>query len=387
MSRSAWFAAAGKSLAAVQNQINAAARPASFAFPGLRARLASTSASRPRAPRSSNVLAYLPGKTDEYIIIGAHYDHLGYGHYDSLAPSQIGQIHPGADDNASGTAGLLELARLLAPLQGPAPARHLVCLLRGRRARPARLGRMGEGPDAAARQGRGHAQHGHDRPHPRRTRFTSAASAPARRFNPIARRPSRKMPRFTFENSAGGYASSDHTSFVARKIPGAFLFLRPACRLSQAVRHLGQDQCARRRAPARSGRPKSRCNSTTAAAAASLRHRRCGRRSARGRSQRRRRRGGGYGPYFGSIPDFGQIENGVRFSDVQPGSPAAKAGLKAGDVLVHFGDKPIMNLYDFTDALRAQQSRRGRRSHRHARRQAAKGVGQAGAAALARCFR
>ena len=62
--------------------------------------------------------------------------------------------------------------------------------------------------------------------------------------------------------------------------------------------------------------------------------------------------GGGYGPYFGSIPDFGQIENGVKFSDVKPGSPAEKAGLKAGDILVRFGDKPIKNLYDFTDALR-----------------------------------
>src|SRR5262249_2038115 len=61
---------------------------------------------------------------------------------------------------------------------------------------------------------------------------------------------------------------------------------------------------------------------------------------------------GGYGPYFGSIPDFGQTENGVRFSDVKPGSPAAKAGVKAGDVLVPVGDKPIKNLYDFTDALR-----------------------------------
>jgi len=62
--------------------------------------------------------------------------------------------------------------------------------------------------------------------------------------------------------------------------------------------------------------------------------------------------GGGYGPYFGSIPDFGQTENGVRFSDVKPGSPAAKAGFQAGDVLIQFGDKPIKNLYDFTDALR-----------------------------------
>src|SRR6516164_1396551 len=62
--------------------------------------------------------------------------------------------------------------------------------------------------------------------------------------------------------------------------------------------------------------------------------------------------GSGYGPYFGSVPDFGESENGVRFSDVRPGSPAAKAGLKAGDVLVQFGDKVIKNLYDFTDALR-----------------------------------
>src|SRR5262249_6114064 len=62
--------------------------------------------------------------------------------------------------------------------------------------------------------------------------------------------------------------------------------------------------------------------------------------------------GPGYGPYFGSIPDFSQTANGVRFSDVKSGSPAAQAGLKAGDVLVQFGAKPIKNLYDFTDALR-----------------------------------
>ncbi len=42
----------------------------------------------------------------------------------------------------------------------------------------------------------------------------------------------------------------------------------------------------------------------------------------------------------------------MKFSDIQPGSPAAKAGFKAGDVLVQFGAMPINNLYDFTDALR-----------------------------------
>ena len=60
-----------------------------------------------------NVVGYLPGHSKEYIVIGAHYDHLGLGNESSLAPSQIGKVHPGADDNASGTAGLLELARIV----------------------------------------------------------------------------------------------------------------------------------------------------------------------------------------------------------------------------------------------------------------------------------
>ena len=65
--------------------------------------------------------------------------------------------------------------------------------------------------------------------------------------------------------------------------------------------------------------------------------------------------GSGYGPYFGSIPDFAPVEKGVKFSDVRPGSPADKAGLKAGDILIGFGEKPINNLYDFTFALRASK--------------------------------
>jgi len=62
--------------------------------------------------------------------------------------------------------------------------------------------------------------------------------------------------------------------------------------------------------------------------------------------------GGGYGPYFGSIPDFGEVASGVRFADVRPNSPAAKAGLLAGDILIQFGEMPVKNLQDFTYALR-----------------------------------
>jgi S1-C subfamily serine protease len=65
--------------------------------------------------------------------------------------------------------------------------------------------------------------------------------------------------------------------------------------------------------------------------------------------------GGGYGPYFGSVPDFRDDLKGVLFADVQNNSPAAKAGLKQGDLLVEFDGKPIGNLYDFTYALRSKQ--------------------------------
>jgi membrane-associated protease RseP (regulator of RpoE activity) len=65
--------------------------------------------------------------------------------------------------------------------------------------------------------------------------------------------------------------------------------------------------------------------------------------------------GTGYGPYFGSVPDFAETKDGVRFADVRDGSPAAKAGLKGGDVLIEFDGKPIQNLYDFTYALRGKR--------------------------------
>ena len=91
------------------------------------------------------------------------------------------------------------------------------------------------------------------------------------------------------------------------------------------------------------------------------------------------------GPYFGSIPDFGQNENGVKFSDVKPNSPAAKAGLKAGDVLVQFGDKPIKNLYDFTDALRRSKVGDVVEVRVHARRATRDCEGEAGAAEVGPC--
>jgi Zn-dependent M28 family amino/carboxypeptidase len=76
-----------------------------------------------------NVIGVLEGKGElarETIVIGAHYDHLGHGEFGSPAPeARPGRIHPGADDNASGTAAMLELARRFAS-RGTPPRRRLV---------------------------------------------------------------------------------------------------------------------------------------------------------------------------------------------------------------------------------------------------------------------
>ena len=340
-----WFAAAGKSLSAIQDQVNSSTKPASFAFPATVHLSVDVHIDTLHAT-VNNVLAYLPGKTDEYVIVGAHYDHLGYGNADSLAPSQIGQIHPGADDNASGTSGVLELARLFAPLKGQLPRGILFMSFAGEE-----LGLLGSA-------------HWTQQPtHPldkavaminmdmigriKDEKVYVGGVGTGSTFQAILTSTQKSSP-FHFEYSPGGYAASDHTSFVARKIPVLFFFSglhsdyhKPSdtwdkINAPDAARLLDFIAGVLTQIDTAPERPKF------IVVAADDPH--SGVTDTGG--------GGGYGPWFGSIPDFGESEKGVRFSDVQPGSPAAKAGLKAGDVLTDFAGKPIRNLYDFTDALR-----------------------------------
>ena len=100
-----WFKTADVTLSDAQQKIEGKKAPASFLFPqGFKIDLAAGVLKK--TALINNVIAYLPGKSDEYIILGAHYDHLGRGEYGSLAPSLIGQFHPGADDNGSGHRGI-----------------------------------------------------------------------------------------------------------------------------------------------------------------------------------------------------------------------------------------------------------------------------------------
>ena len=339
-----WFAAAGKSLAGVQSQINESSTPDSFAFPGnlrisLKVNIESTRAT------VNNVLAYLPGKTGEYIIIGAHYDHLGYGNVDSLAPSQIGQIHPGADDNASGTAGVMELARLLAPRKGQLQRGILFASFAGEE-----LGLLGSAEwvkESTLPLDKAVAMINMDMiGRIKDDKVYIGGTGTGSTFKTLLEEEKAKSS-FKIEYSASGYAASDHTSFVGKKIPVLFFFSG-----LHSDYHKPSDTWDKINAPAAARLldfiDDVALNLDSApervAFVTVVEDKSAGQAASGG--------GGGYGPWFGSIPDFGQQENGVKFSDVQPGSPAAKAGFKAGDVLVQFGSRPINNLYDFTDALR-----------------------------------
>jgi hypothetical protein len=342
-----WFTSAGegKSLAETQNQINSSSTPASFAFPGKLQISLGVNIEKTRAT-VNNVLAYLPGKTDEYIIIGAHYDHLGYGNVDSLAPSQIGQIHPGADDNASGTAGVMELARLLAPRKGQLQRGILFADFAGEE-----LGLLGSAEwvkEPTLPLDKAVAMINMDMiGRIKDEKVFIGGTGTGATFKELLDGEKGKFP-FHFEYSASGYAASDHTSFVGKKIPVLFFFSG-----LHSDYHKPSDTWDKINAP-----DAARLldfiddvalkidSADQRVAFVTVKEEQPGGQAASGGG------GSGYGPYFGSVPDFGQEENGVKFSDVRPGSPAAKAGFKAGDVLVQFGDKPIHNLYDFTDALR-----------------------------------
>jgi Peptidase family M28/PDZ domain/PA domain len=340
-----WLKNAGKSLLDAQKQIDDSGQPSSIA--GSLGLYVSTSVKIETLHATvNNVLAYLPGKSDEYVILGAHYDHLGRGDSHSLAPSQIGQIHPGADDNASGTAGVLELARLFAPLKGQLQRGILFANFAGEE-----LGLLGSAAwvknptlpldKAVAMLNMDMIGRIKD------DKVYIGGLGTGSTFQSILDQ-AESHTTFKYENSPGGYSSSDHTSFVTKHIPVLFFFSglhsdyhKPSdtwekINAESAAHLLDLVSNVTLRIDTASDRPAFVAvveNPNPHAGGPSV-------------------GGGGYGPYFGSIPDFGQTENGVRFSDVKPGSPAAKAGFLAGDVLVQFGDKPIKNLYDFTDALR-----------------------------------
>src|SRR3954452_7113109 len=169
-----------------------------------------------------NVAAYWPGQTNEYVILGAHYDHLGVGEQNSLAPSQAGTVHPGADDNASGTAGVVEVARRFASTGAHRRGFLFLCFAGEEE------GLLGSAYYAA---------------HPLKpladavsminmdmigrlkdNKLYIGGVATGSTFKPVVDEATREAGFKADQSEVGGYGASDHTSFTTRQVPTLFFF-------------------------------------------------------------------------------------------------------------------------------------------------------------------
>lgn len=339
------LAPSGKRLADFANAIDRTLTPQSFPLIGVTLRL-EVSLIRERGS-TANVVGLLPGTDprlkDEAIVIGAHYDHLGRGGEGSLASDEPSAIHPGADDNASGTAAVMALAKAFATAGGL--PRTLVFV-------------------AFAAEEMGLLGSSHYVKHPA---FPLKKTALMVNLDMIGRLRDAKLYVAGVDSATGlrqlvttaaqgselslqlrgdPYSPSDHTAFYAAERPALFLFTgahsdyhRPTDtweKLNPQGLEIVTAFVARVIAAV------ARESDTPA--------------YVKLKAPPMRSRGGGYGPFFGVIPDFGEAEQpGVRISGVRPGSPADQAGVQVGDIIVKFAGVAVKTLDDLTFVLRTKR--------------------------------
>lgn len=290
-----------------------------------------------------NVLGLLRGKdSSRAIVIGAHYDHLGRGGTGSLAPDKGGEIHHGADDNASGTATVLEIARLM-KARGTPPCDVVFALWSGEE-----LGLLGseywaEHPtvpldkitcnlnlDMVGRAGNGKIQ------------VLGAGTSPdfAEWMKDAGERSGLELIVSTSGNSLGG--SSDHQTFLKRKIPALHLFSG-----LHADYHKPSDTA-------------DKFEADGAAKVAELgvvfaddmaRETKLAFIEPKIDKEREKETKGGFRCWFGSVPSYSYEGKGVLLDGTSNGSPAERAGLLKGDVLVQVGEIRIDTIYDMVYAL------------------------------------
>jgi len=317
---------------------------------------------------ATNIVGILDGSDPqlkkEVIVIGAHYDHLGRGGEGSLAPRE-GEIHHGADDNASGVAGMLELARIFSSQQ-PRPRRTLVFMafsgeeegllgsnyyvnhplvpLAGTVAmvNMDMIGRMKNnklivGGVGTAPEWRGWI----DQANPavgmtatmiRPTTVADHSGAAASTANLIK--------EFDLTLNEDGYGPSDHSSFYLKKIPVLFLFTgshddyhKPS---DTADKINYADEARIDTFIARIIREVDQSDKRPSYSVAKS--------DSTGRST-------GFRVYLGTIPNYGETNDGLLLDGIRDDSPAAKAGLKAGDRIVKLAGREVKNIYDYTYAL------------------------------------
>ena len=301
------------------------------------------SAAQPHAPagQGRNVVGLLrgadPALSETAVVIGAHYDHLGLGEFGSTG--EAGEIHNGADDNASGVAALLAAARALTG--GLKTARSVLFIaFTGEELgligsswyadHPAfpldrtvaminldMVGRLEDGELIV--YGMGTAAEWRD--------ILRAANADL--GIPLA-----------FEES--GFGPSDHTSFYANEIPVLHFFTNVHGDYHRHTDDADKIDAWGLGLVARLTENVARLVATRPEPLAVIPG--IGERTESPR---------GSGAWLGTVPDFTPVDFGVLLAGVTGGSPAEAVGLQRGDVLVGLGEHEVADLQGFTDALAA----------------------------------
>jgi hypothetical protein len=342
-----WAARHGVILRALKDKIDAAERPASTILRDSKVILQTTLAEIRQS--TDNVAAVLPGSDpalkDEYVVIGAHYDHLGLGEFSSLAPQSQGRIHHGADDNASGTAVLLDLAHRLSQLPVK-PPRSIVFVAFSAE----ELGLFGSRhfvehwPGIAATRamvnldmvGR-----------LRDSRLTVFGARSGDSLSAMVNAAGRQLG--VEINESDGVGRSDHMSFYSKRIPVLHFFTG-----NHADYHRPSDTWDKLNFEGM-----SKVSDLVLASVLGIANRRetinFVSLPARRPAVEAEERPAGSRAYLGSIPDYGVDTEGVALAGVTEGSPAARAGLRQGDVIIEFAQRKIRSIEDLTDALASRR--------------------------------
>lgn len=289
-----------------------------------------------------NVVGKLEGvgpHAREVVILGAHYDHLGLGGSGSLDPDSMGVVHNGADDNASGTAALIQAAEILASRSGNRRTFYFVAFT------AEELGLLGS--DYYAKNPTydadlAYAMINFDMVGRLRDEgLMVIGTGSADEFPAMIERVNQSHG-LTLRTNPDPWGSSDHTSFYAQDMPVLHLFTNTHPEyhrttddwpLINAEGIVAVAEFAADLAWSMATRQQQLAFASVAAPAPAS--------------------GGGYGAWFGSIPDMSGSPGGVRFTGVREGSPADSVGIESGDILVLLGEFVVEDLNDMTEALRA----------------------------------
>lgn len=303
----------------------------------------------PTSAESWNVVARLSAKPDsksagEYVVIGAHYDHLGMGGTSASRAPGTKAIHHGADDNASGTSLLLDVARRLSKLADK-PSRNIIFMAFGAE----ELGTLGsrhwvEHPPVPISSVV--AMINADMVGRMRERTLVIDGTGTSAAWPELIQKANEGLSLTLKLGAEGFGASDHASFTGAKVPVAFLFTGV-----HDDYHLPSDTADKIDVSGIDLAATLAARLTYAVAERSERlvfveppskdpH--AGGGSGTGR---------GFKVSLGTIPDYAWQGKGVKLTGARPDSPALRSGLQAGDVIVKLGTHDVTNVHDYVFAL------------------------------------